>query len=373
LAGKFPEENIWILYTAGSILGLILNFSLTKFLKKVGINRLFVSVSVLTILNSLLLSLNNSPQVVYLEFILYYGVSAVLFTFASIILEEYSRENKTGGIRGIYNATMSGGYLLAPLFSSFCISLYGIESVFQLSSFFGFAALATFFFFLYPVRNLSLKNENLSLGLKKVMYNPDLRNILISQIGLTTFYTLIVIYLPFKLTELGIPLTTYLGVMLPVALTPFLFLPPLLGHLEDKVKDEKEILIGSYIGLIFIIALIAFYESNSVFTWTVLLFLSRLFASSMEISNHSYFYKKTKAENVSLISIFLSVEYAVTIFFTGVFSAIVYLTDIKTLFLSVSFFLCFVLVYVSKIDKYNHYEKHKNWQIIWEKTKKRLG
>jgi hypothetical protein len=32
-----------------------------------------------------------------------------------------------------------------------------------------------------------------------------------------------------------------------------------------------------------------------------------------------------------------------------------------------------VLVYVSKIDKYNHYEKHKNWQIIWEKTKKRLG
>jgi hypothetical protein len=39
-------------------------------------------------------------------------------------------------------------------------------------------------------------------------------------------------------------------VLLPTALLPFLFLPNILGHLEDKMKDEKQFILFGNIGLL---------------------------------------------------------------------------------------------------------------------------
>lgn len=375
LAGIVQEKNIWVLYTVGAALALVFNLSAASVLRRVNMNKLFTAVSLLTIFNCYLLLVATSTLSIGLHFIFFYSISALLFTFASIILEEHSTESTTGGIRGKYNAIMSGGYLLAPFLASIFINNFGLKSIFALSTFFGVCALFVFYFYIRLVPRIILKKNNLRHGIKKLFTNIDIRNITFGQFGLTTFFTLIVIYFPFKMESVGIPLTQYLSIMLPVALSPFLFMPPLLGYLEDKMRDEKEVLLISYIGLILILIVIAFCESSSIFVWTVLLFTSRLCASSVEISTNSYFYKKIRPEDVGLISIFLSVDYFATILFTGLFSFLVYFADIKTLFLSVSFFLTFVLVYLSKIHDTKNYEKHQQikdqWQNIWKKSKEK--
>jgi MFS family permease len=373
LADIINTENIWILYSTAAVFAIILNLSAGKILRKININKLFITVSILTILNSYLLSLPTTPILICIEFIFYYSVSALLFTFASVILEEYSKDSQTGSIRGRYNAIMSGGYLLAPFIASLFIANFGIKSIFILSSVFGLGGLFVFYMFINKVPRLKLEDSNLRLGVKKLFSNYDLKYITLAQIGLTTFYALAVIYLPFKLETVGISLTQYLSILLPVALTPFLFMPPLLGYLEDKMKDEKEVLIISYIGLILTLVLIAFCNSTSVFVWAILLFVSRLCASSIEISTNSYFYKKIDAKDVSIISIFLSTDYVSTIIFTPILSLLLFVADVDTLFLTVSFFLCFVLVYISKIHDTKNYEKHKNWKEIWHRSKKRAN
>ncbi len=335
LADVIHTENIWILYTVGAVIAIVLNLSIGRLLRRIEINKLFMIVSALTIINSYLLSLPSSPFLVCLEFVFYYSISALLFTFGSVILEEYSRDSQTGSIRGRYNAIMSGGYLLAPFIASLFIINFGMKSIFILSSCFGIAALFIFYMYINKVPRLRIQDSNFRLGLQKLRSNYDLKGITLAQMGLTTFYTLIVIYLPFKLETVGISLTQYLSILLPVALTPFLFMPPLLGYLEDKTSDEKEVLIISYIGLILMLILIAFCTSTSVFVWTLLLFLSRLCASSIEISTNSYFYKKIDAKDVSIISIFLSTDYVSTIIFTPILSLLLFFADVDTLFLTV--------------------------------------
>lgn len=373
LSSIFRQENIWILYSLGGVFAILLNFSTTSLLKNISINRLVFYSLCLALLNSLLVYYNIQNTGIYVQFASFIGLSALLFTLSSIILEEFSKDAKTGSIRGRYNAFMSFGFLLAPFISSFFITNLGIKSIFALSSFFALIAIAVFYLFIAFVPRLSPHNTSFVKGATKLFRNSDLRNISFAQFGITIFYTSAVVFIPFKLESLGITLVQYLSVILPVALSPFLFMPPLLGQIEDKMKDEKEILIAAYIALILVLVIIAFCNSTSILVWTIILFLSRLAASSAEISTNSYLFKKIDVREVGIISIFSSTDFIATLLFTPILSLVLFYTDFQTLFLTVSFFLCFMLVYISKLHDTKNYQKHKEWQDIWNRSKKRAN
>jgi hypothetical protein len=308
---------------------------------------------------------------VYASFVLYITLAEFLLLLSSVTLEDFSKDENTGGTRGRYISVQSMGYLFAPLASSIFIKVFGVNSIFILSSIFVLISLHVFTIYLNKVPKIPVSEKNMFRTLRSIFSNIDLRNIIFAQVGLHIFFALLVIFIPFKMEAVGIPLTQYLGVLLPIALFPFLIVPRMLGYIEDKMKNEKEFLMFAIFGLISSLVLIAYTDSSSLFVWAALLFMARVFASVMETSISSYFFKKVNRSDTNLISIFTSSPNLVYLFLVPIYSVIVRLTDLKTLFLTVSFLLCFVLVLVSKIHNTKNYEKHKEWREIWKRAKKR--
>jgi hypothetical protein len=144
-------------------------------------------------------------------------------------------------------------------------------------------------------------------AIKQIIKDKDIFAIFVSIMTLECFFVTMAIYAPSVLkNNLDIGIETYLSVILPFALIPFVVFPYQLGVIADKKYGEKEMLL---IGLfILIIINIVFPNINDVkiFTVAAFLFLARIGAAMIESMCTIYFYKKVKAENISMISLFSS-------------------------------------------------------------------
>lgn len=366
-------KNIWIVYTVAAIFSLVLNSLVSRALRGVEINRFISKTILLSIVSTTLLFYTSYPLLVVIEYVLLYGLSALLYNLFSISLEEFSKNTSTGATRGIFNASGSAAYLLGPFLTSFFIPYYGIHSIFMFSTCIGIVGYLVFRNYAKITRNYTVHPQSAKGNFRKLFKNRDLLYITIAQLGVNAFFISMVVFLPFKLQSIGISLTQYLSVLLPVALSPFLFVPPILGAYEDKMKDEKQILTTAYFGIIFCLIVISFMNTTSLFAWGAIMFLARFCASAAEISTNSYFYKKVKAEEVSIISTFVSTEYFAYLFFSPILTFLYVFSGVDIVFLTVSFFFSFVLVLVSKLHNLANYEKHKTWKEIWRRSKKRTA
>jgi MFS family permease len=263
-------------------------------------------------------------------------------------------------------------YVVSPIFTSIIINLFGLQNIFLISGMFIFVSLAYFKINVGVLPKLSIHKKSFATALKVIWQNYDIRTSVLALAAMNVFYIAVVVYIPFKMETIGIPFTTYLSVLLPTALLPFLFLPNILGHLEDKMKDEKQFILFGNIGLLVSLIVVAWVNSASILVWAIILFFSRVFASITETSINSYFFKKVSENDTAVISIFQSSASVAYLLFSPILSLILYYGNLQIVFLSVSFFLAFMLILISKIHNTGNYEKHKIWSEIWKRTKKRV-
>jgi MFS family permease len=361
-----------MVYFLGAVGSLFLNFSVTKILRYIHLGLATKITMVLSLLNLVHLFFSGNILLSFISYVAFFTLGAFAFLLSSIMLEDISRDDTTGRNRGGYLMIQSVGFLLAPFLSSFFVKYFGTHSLFLVSSLFVLISIFIFNNTVSALPKIPLRRQNFFSSIKKVIHNSDLRNIVSAQIGLYVFYTIAIVYMPFKLISLGIGLSAYLGVLLPIALTPFIFVPRILGYVEDKMKNEREFLIFAFFGIILCVLMFALVESHSLLVWALILFTSRFFASIIETSAASYFFKKVDKTETDLISIFTSADSFVAILFVPIFSLLVTLTDVNTLFLSVSFFLTFMLVLVNKLHDTKNYERQEEWRVIWKRSKKRV-
>lgn len=372
LSGIFGQEYIWIIYSIAALLALCLNFSITSLLKNFRVEKLNNLALLIAFLNLLVLNLTTHSFYIFIAFIIYIVLSEFLILQASIMVEDLSKDQITGGIRGRFISMQSLAYIASPFITAMLIKNFGIESIFLFSAMFILIAFIYFKINVVNVPIIKVHNKNLLSSIEQIWKNYDLRIAILSLISLNLFFVAAVVYIPFKMAEVGIELNTYLSVLLPIALIPFLFMPRLLGYIEDKMKNEKLFITIGIIGLLIILGVFALTNSNSIFIWAIILFISRVFSSMAETSINSYFFKKIDRSQTTIISIFASSSQIAYLLFSPILAFILVNTSLETVFLSISFFLCFVLLLVSKIHNTDNYEKHKSWTEIWRKSKNRL-
>ena len=138
------------------------------------------------------------------------------------------------------------------------------------------------------------------------------------------------------------------------------------------MRDEKQFILLGLFGLLCILIVFAYVDSSSLIVWAVILFFSRIFASTVETSINSYFFKKIGRSDTAIISIFQSANQIAYLIFSPILSIILIYGNLQTVFLSIAFFLSFVIILVSKIHNTDNYEKHKGWSEIWRRSKKRV-
>lgn len=138
--------------------------------------------------------------------------------------------------------------------------------------------------------------------------NKNLRAALIGELAVSSFYATMVIYSPLYLSALGVPLTSYMTIILPLALIPLVILPYELGYLADKKFGEKEMLIIGLLILTVTSLLFVVISTTALWVWALLLIISRIGASFVETMSFSYYFKKVGAEDPSLTALFINMQ-----------------------------------------------------------------
>lgn len=138
--------------------------------------------------------------------------------------------------------------------------------------------------------------------------NKNLRAAVIGELVVQSFYATMVIYSPLYLTAIGIPLTSYMMIILPLALIPLVVLPYELGYLADKKFGEKEMLIIGLLILTITTFLFVIISTKMLWVWIALLFVSRIGATFVETMSFSYYFKKVGVEDPSLTALFINMQ-----------------------------------------------------------------
>jgi MFS-type transporter involved in bile tolerance (Atg22 family) len=137
---------------------------------------------------------------------------------------------------------------------------------------------------------------------------------------------------------------------MPFVLIPFVVLPYQMGMLADKKTGEKEFLLLG-LGIISIcLFLIPFIDSNSLFLWGGLLFISRVGAAILETMIFTYFFKKTEKSDAGLVALFGNMRTIATIAVPIVGAILLYLSGkIDYVFIAVALFVACTIIPASKI------------------------
>ncbi|MEK7115517.1 MAG: MFS transporter, partial [Patescibacteria group bacterium] len=139
----------------------------------------------------------------------------------------------------------------------------------------------------------------------EVFRRPNVFKISVVRFLLEFFYSIMIIYTPIYLhTQMQIPFSEILGIIMPIALSPFVIFPYLLGNIADKKLGEKELLTIGIILCAFITMSLSFISSGNIFAWALLLFMTRVGASFIEEMSDSYFFKHVNASDSNLIAFF---------------------------------------------------------------------
>jgi MFS family permease len=312
-------ENVSFFYTATFILSLILLFNLHKLVKKWDKSRVFffVILTKIIVLVSLTLVEPSFWSIALLGF--YLILNSLEWTMIDVILESFSRDHLSGRIRGLHLTILNLGFLCGPFLSAKILAAADFRGIFILVLIINALAFVLALVGLRKVNHQFNQNLKVKELIKKVWKRKDILNIYYISFVLEFFYALMVIYTPLYLLDLGFSWEK-IGIIFTFMLIPFVVLQYPAGILADKKIGEKELIIASIIMMATATTLVYFTQSKSLFTWSLILFATRIGAALIEILRDSYFYKRVSGYDVDLINFFrtsMPLAYVISTFLSG--------------------------------------------------------
>jgi len=302
-------ERVGLLFSAGALLTLILLFLGPYLIKTLGTYYLTIILLIIEFLAVGLLTFTKITPVILILFVIYRGALASLFYFFDLYLESAStNESNTGKIRGLYLALSNTALIISPSIAALLLGEDNFSRVYIASSLFIIPTL------LIVIRNLKQESLNISVprGILKAIpafrKNRNLRNILFARMLLNIFYVAMVVYVPVYLSqELGFSWKE-IGFMLTIMLLPFALLQFPAGYLADKKYGEQELLIFGFIFIATSTLIFSFIGTPNFFLITLIMFMSRVGASLVEIMTESYFFKQVDGDDANIISVFRATD-----------------------------------------------------------------
>ena len=297
------EKLIGIIFTLGALLSLVGVLVRPFILKRIGNYRATLTFIALEVLALMVLALSTNPFYVVGAFIVNQLLTNVIYLNLNTFLDASSRTASMGSTRGIFLTLANGAILVAPLFASLLLVSDTFTKIYLASSFFMACLFFTVYHTLHTFKDPPYKNFSLPETLRTIKKNHNLHAIIAVQFVLNFFYAWIVIYTPLYLHEyLNIPIETFLGIIMPITLLPFVIFQIILGKLADTRFGEKEILIGGIVIMAISTSALSFITTASILVWALALFATRVGASAMEIMAESYFYKQVKPQDVHIVT-----------------------------------------------------------------------
>ncbi len=308
LHSYFGSSHVSAIYVAGSLLALIASLSLSKSIKRFHTYNFTFGIALAEIVTVIIFGHTNNPYLLPVLFTIHYVLQILLFICLNIFIESFSAHAKVGSIRGLFLAILSFGILISPMIGGTILKISSFSILYTVAALTLVPYLYFLYKFLHHVREPAYHSLEIFSTLKKVLKDKNLRAALIAELVVHSFYAVMIIYSPLYLATLGIPLTTYLTIILPLALLPLVILPYELGLLADRKFGEKEMLIIGLLILTVTTFLCVIVTSQDVRVWVLILLTSRIGASFVETMAFSYYFKKADKQDPSLTALFINMH-----------------------------------------------------------------
>ena len=305
LSGFLTSTQIGLVYIIGAITNITAFILVPKYLRERGNFRLTLFLTAIEL--SVLLGIAFVPwhPAIILFFILQQGISPVLFYCLDIFLEQNTKSDYVGSIRGMYLTMYNLAPIITPIIAGLILNtdneyweVYAISALFLIP--FTLIILTNFKKF----RDPEYPQIEIKKTIEHFVNSKDVYDVFIDHALLSLFYCWMVIYMPIYLKQyMGFDWSE-IGTMFSIALLPFIIFQIPIGKIEDRRHDEKNVLIFGFLIMALTVALIPFITEKSFVLWTVTLFVSRIGASIVEVSTETYFFKRVKPTNAGYISLF---------------------------------------------------------------------
>ncbi len=301
------EAQVGLMYSVGATIAIIISLILPRILRKIGNVMTTLFLSALICISLIVLGMAITPTLTVFAFIIYLAFTPQIYLNIDIFLETLigKNENSTGSKRGMILALMSVAALLSPLAMG---QIIGEENNLSAVYFVGAGVGLLFMtlviarfrqFYDPPYKTILVRNM-----LKDAAKDVDVRTVMIAQFLLQFFFTWAVIYIPlFLANEVGLDWDV-ISKILASGLLAFVIFEYPIGYLADKKYGEKEMMAIGFVILALASASITVMASLGIISWMILMFISRIGASLVEVTTESYFFKHVEGDEPNLISLF---------------------------------------------------------------------
>jgi len=305
LASFVGEQYVGLLYVGGALLAIATLFAAANLLHFIGNFRALIALSLFEMGLMFSLALFPNPAVVVPVFILHVATFPLILFGLDILLESYSKtERSTGNVRGIFLSMQSIALILSPLIVGLIVGDDNFWKVYILSAVFIvpfiYIILRGFKHFSDPPYDRFKIRDTLA----EVLRNRNLYGIFMAQFIMRFFFSWMVIYAPIYLHEYIGFAWEEIGVMFTIMLLPYLIIEYPAGRAADSRFGEKEMLILGFVIAAISTAAISLSVVQSFVLWTIILLFTRIGASLMEIATESYFFKHVDGDDANTISAF---------------------------------------------------------------------
>lgn len=309
----FSSPLVSAVYLGGSLLGLLASLSVAKSIKRFHTYKFTFGITLLEIFTVILFGYTENTYLLPILFMIHFMLQVLIFISLNVFIESFSHHANIGSIRGLFLAIFNLGVIVSPLIGGLVLSLTNFSTLYTLSA----IILVPYFYFLHTylhhIKEPAYHEVDVFTAGKLAFKNKNLRAAVIAELVVQSFFAVMIIYSPLYLSSLGISLTTYLTIILPIALLPLVILPYELGLLADRKFGEKEMLIIGMLILVVTTFLFVIVTSTDIRIWVLILLVSRIGASFVETMAFSYYFKKIDREDPSLTALFVNMQSVATL------------------------------------------------------------
>ena len=297
-------DAIGVIYAVAAVVNIFIFLKISKFIEVFGNYYTMLIVVVLEVAALATIAVSHSLPVILVAFMLHQAISSILLLCLDNFLESSSDDTNTGYVRGVFNTLTSITAVVSPIIVGFILLENNYRTMYLLSALCILPLAWIVKSYFKKLNDDEFHHIHISGSIQAFLKDKNLRNIFGANLLLQIFYSWMVIYLPIYLNQqIGFSWQE-LGIMISIALLPFVFLEIPVGSLADKKYGEKEILILGFVVMMSSLFAMSFSQAHNFLLWATILFVSRVGASLIEITSESFFFKQINSNNQNLISTF---------------------------------------------------------------------
>lgn len=300
--------EVGTMYTMGSALSVLIFLFISRVLRRVGNFKLTLLLLCLDLVAVLSMAFATELKFAVPLFLVHIITVPLIIFNLDVFMEEQigNNETTTGSKRGLLLMLGSIIGATSPLISGLLVN--GSVSTFTypylLSATTLIPIIAILLFYFKDFSDPEYGEIDLFSSIRNFWQNLNIRNVFLAHFTLQLFFMMMVVYTPIYLTrDIGFSWAEF-GVIMFFAQLAYVILEYPIGLIADRHIGEKEMMGFGFLIIAISTSWMSFVTVTSVLAWSVIMFVTRVGASLVEVTTESYFFKQTKSSDAQIISFF---------------------------------------------------------------------